>query len=163
MEYPIVFKRNRTGSIVMNSLLIVLSAAMLVYGLTAGEDVSIYVVALVVFCLSLGFNIFLACEKTLIIEKDKLYTASVFLPKFSIEIENLKGVEYSDEKQTELKINYDLPEYNVRAILGDVPLSESQFEGLWTYTITKKDVNKPLSEVKFIIQNIINTRDRIVT
>ncbi len=163
MEYPIVFKRKRTGSIILNSILIAVSLAMLIYGLTAGEKVTIYIISLVVFCFSLGFNIFLISEKTLIIEADKIYTSSVFLPKLYVEVENLRGVEYSGEKKDELKINYDLPEYNVRSILGDIELSENRFEGLWNYTLTQKDVDRPLSEVKFLIQNLVITRDSKLT
>ncbi len=163
MEYPIVFKRKRTGSIILNIFLILVSVSMIIYGSVSGESVGLYIVALVIFCMSLGFNIFLVCEKTLVLEKDKIYTASVFLPKFTIEVENLKGVEYSGENQSELKINYDLPEYNVRSILGDIELSSDIAEGLWTYTITQKDVDKPLSEVKFYIQDLIITQKNSLT
>ena len=163
MEYPIVFKRKRTGSLILNAILIVVSVAMLVYGALNGESIGLYIVSVVVFCLSFGFNIFLVCEKTLILEKDKIYTSSVFLPKLTVEVENLRGVEYSGENKSELKINYDLPEYNVRSILGDIELGADATEGLWSYTITQKDVDRPLSEVKFLIQDLIITKNSKLT
>ena len=85
------------------------------------------------------------------------------MPKLYIEVENLRGAEYAGENGSELVIHYDLPEYNVRNILGDVEISSSSHEGLWTYTLYKKDVDKPLSEVKFIIQDLILTRDNKLT
>ena len=163
MKYPIIFKRKRTGSIILNAVLIAVSIAMLIYGMLEGESIGLYIISLIVFCISLGFNIFLICEKTLILEKDKIYTSSVFLPKLMIEVENLRGVEYSGENNSELKINYDLPEYNVRSILGDIELSADTSEGLWSYTITQKDVDRPLSEVKFLIQDLIITRNSTLT
>ena len=163
MEYPVILRRKRSGSIVMSSILAIFSAVMLVYGILNSQSVLLYSVATVVFLFSLGFNIYLSIDKTLIIEKDKIYTSSVFLPKLYIEVENLRGVEYAGENGSELVIHYDLPEYNVRNILGDVEISSSASEGLWTYTLYKKDVDKPLSEVKFIIQDLIITRDSKLT
>lgn len=162
-QYPVVMKRKRTGQIVINSLFLFFSLVMTVYGISDGSSVTLYAVASAVFALSLGFNIFLACEKTLVVEKDKIYTASVFMPELSVETKDLRGVELSEANGGELRINYDLPEYNVRSILGDIELSDSSHEGLWNYTVCKKDVNMPLSEVKFIINNLIITRDSTVT
>lgn len=159
MEYPVVFRRKRVGPIVLNSLLLAFSLVMAVYGYIKCESVVFYLIASAVFLFSLGFNIFLSREKTVVIDKDGVSVVSLFLPKIVIRAEDLKGVEYSDETQQELKINYDLPEFNVRNILGDIDLSETATEGLWTYTLSAKDVDRPLAEVKMIIQDVILSRD----
>ena len=86
MEYPVILRRKRTGSIVMSSILLAFSAFMLVYGIINGESVLLYSVATAVFALSIAFNVFLTLEKTLIIEKEKIYTSSVFMPKLYIEL-----------------------------------------------------------------------------
>ena len=43
MKYPIIFKRKRTGSIILNAVLIAVSIAMLIYGTLEGESIGLYI------------------------------------------------------------------------------------------------------------------------
>jgi len=157
MMYPIVFKRKRVGTIVMNSLLLVFSAVMLIYGVLADKSISLYVIAVIVFGGSLAFNIFLSCEKTFVIDEEKMYSCSIFIPKFSVKRENIKSVRIAEEDETKLFVYYDLPEFNLKTNLGDFIGKDPLVEAPWSFVISKSDVDKPLNEVKFIIEDVIIT------
>lgn len=157
MTYPVIFKRKRIGKIVMSSLLLAFAAAMLIYGIIAGKSITLYVIALIVFCGSLAFNIFLSVEKTFVIDEEKMYSCSVFIPEFSVRRENIKSVKIAEEDETKLFIYYDIPEFNLKNNLADFVGEDSSLEAPWSFTISKSDVDRPLSEVKFIIEDIIIT------
>lgn len=158
MEYPVVLKRKRTGTIIVSAVFSAVTLFILIIGLVRGEAVGLYAFALVVFVLSLGFNIFLVCEKSVVIDRDKFSVVSVFMPKITIPAADIKSVEYTDEKKNGLKINYDLPEFDMKKLIGDSEDKDNSYEGMWSYVITSKDVNRPLSEVKFILQDVILSR-----
>ena len=157
MKYPIIFKRKRVKALVLSSLMLAFAAAMLVWGLLDQRDITLYVVAMVVFAGSIGFNIFLASEKTIVIDEERLYTCSVFLPKFTVERKDIKGAKVSEEDGGKLTIYYDIPEFNLKNNLSDFMSEGSPIEAPWTFTLSKTDVDKPLSEVKFIIEDIVIT------
>lgn len=152
--YPIVFRRKRTGPIFLNSLLLIFSVVMLVYGLCTAKEISLYIVAIVVFAGSLAFNIFLASEKTFVIDEEKIYSSSLFIPKISVRRKNIRSVNMvSDE--TELRVYYDNPEFNLKANFSDFVGDVLSAQTPWSFTISKKDVNCPLHEVEFIIKDFI--------
>ena len=148
MIYPVVFKRKRVGTIVMSSLLLVFSVIMLVYDIMAGNSIALYIIAVIVFGVSLAFNIFLSCEKTFIINEEKIYSKSIFIPKLSVKRENIKSVKIDEENGSRLLVYYNMPEFN-----------GALFGASLSFVISKNDVDKPLDEVKAIIEDYIITEN----
>lgn len=128
----------------MSSLLLVFSVVMLVYDIMEGNSVALYIIAVIVFGVSLAFNIFLSCEKTFIIDGEKIYSKSIFIPKLSVKRENIKSVKIDEENGSRLWVYYNMPEFN-GALLG----------AFLSFVISKNDVDKPLNEVKAIIEDYI--------
>ena len=154
MQYPVFLKRKRLGTVIFNALMLAVSVAAAVYNIVSNGDYWVFVVASVLFLLTLVFNIFLATEKTFAVYSDKVVSLSHFLPKFEIKAEELAGVVYVSEAKDDLKINYNTDEFDLEKISGGSAAFAELGEGMWSAYISKKDVDRPLSEVKYIIESI---------
>ena len=154
MEYPVFLKRKRLGTVIFNAVMLVVSVAATVYNIVTEGDFLIFAVASALFLLTLVFNIFLATEKTFAIYSDRVVSISRFLPKFDIKAEELAGVEYVSEAKDVLKINYNTDEFDLEKISGGSAAFAELGEGMWSAYISKRDVDRQLSEVKYIIESI---------
>lgn len=154
MEYPVYFKRKRLGTVIFNAVMLVVSVASSVWSYISEKDYLIFIVASVLFFITLVFNIFFATEKTVAVYSDRVVSLSRFLPKFDISAKDLAGVMYASEMNDVLKINYNTDEFDLEKISGGSAAFAELGEGMWTVYISKKDVDRPLSEVKYIIESI---------
>ena len=154
MEYPVYCKRKRLGTVIFNAVMLAVSVAAAVWSFVSERDFTVFVIAAVLFLLTLVFNIFLAVEKTFAVYSDRIVCLSRFLPKMEITSEELAGVVYASEMKDVLKINYNTDEFDLEKISGGSAAFAELGEGMWTAYISKKDVDRPLSEVKYIIESI---------
>ena len=154
MEYPVYFKRKRLGTVIFNAFMLVVSVTATVWNVLSQRDFLVFAVASGLFLLTLVFNIYLASEKTFAVYSDRIVCLSRFLPKVEISAKDLSGVEYASAMKDVLKINYNTDEFDLEKLSGGSAAFAELGEGMWTAYISKKDVDRPLSEVKYIIESI---------
>lgn len=154
MEYPVYLKRKRMGMVILNAVILAVSiAAAVFFGLT-GEEYVVFIIIAALLAVTLVFNIIIAVEKTYAIYSDRIVTLSRFLPKFEIKAEELAGVTYLSEARDTLKISYNTDEFDLEKLSGGSSAFAELGEGMWTSYISRKDVDRPLEEVKYLIESI---------
>lgn len=152
----LVLKRNRTKSFVFYSFMLILTVIWLVLRINESTQTELLVYGFValIFFLAIIFNIILIMEITYEIDESTIYCRSRFLPNEIVEAKNLVAVEYGQDGKS-LIISYNRPEYNVVNILEDVEERDEK-TGMWFFYINNKDINKPIAELKFLIQVLID-------
>lgn len=153
--FPLVLKRNRTRSIVLYSFMLILTLICIFFNINLSEPAMPYIYGIIafLFCLAIAFDIYLISEITYEIDENAIYSRSHFLTDELIETKNLVSVEYGDKGKS-LVISYNRPEYNLNSILEDVEKFDEK-NGMWSFTISSKDVNINLAELKHLIQVLI--------
>ncbi|MGN0989734.1 MAG: hypothetical protein ACI4N6_05450 [Eubacteriales bacterium] len=147
MTYPIILKRKpRTGAIAATAVFTVLTVALSVYFAAEGKELWFYIVAAVLFALSLAFNIFLSVENVYIVEKDRFRSLSRLTPKIDIGAKNFTSVRFTEDGVLRLAYNTD------EVIVPNSPEAKKFYdEGLYVCFINKSDVSLPLD----VLQNIL--------
>ena len=153
-EYPVFLKRKRIGTVVFNAVMLAVSLAAMIYNIINAGEYAVFIVTSAVFVLTLVFNIFLICEKTYAIYEDRIVSLSKFLPKTEIKASEIAGVDYANELHDTLKISYNTDEFDLEKISGGSAAFAELGEGMWTAYISKRDVNRPLAEIKLIIEGM---------
>ncbi len=154
MEYPVFLKRKRIGIVIFNAVILAAAIAAAVYFGMTGADYVVFIITAVLLAVTLAFNIFIPVEKTYAIYSDKIVTLSHFLPKVEIKADELAGVVYTSEAKDMLKVNYNTDEFDLEKISGGSAAFAEMGEGMWTAYISRKDVDRPLEEVKYLIESI---------
>ena len=134
--------------------MLAVSLVALIYNIINGGDFAVFAVTTAIFALTLAFNIFLVTEKTYAVYEDRIVSLSKFLPKIEIKAEDLAGVSYANEMKDTLKVNYNTDEFDLEKISGGSAAFAELGEGMWTAYISKRDVDRPLEEVKYLIESI---------
>lgn len=153
-EYPVFLKRKRYGTLIFNAVMLIISVVAMIYNISNGGEYAVFIVTSAVFALTLAFNIFLNTEKTYVIYEDRIVSLSKFLPKTEIMARDIAGVEYANELHDTLKVNYNTDEFDIEKISGGSAAFAELGEGMWSAYISKRDVNRPLDEVKYIIESM---------
>lgn len=153
-EYPVFLKRKRVGTVVFNAVMLAVSLAAMIYNIINADEYAVFIVTTAVFALTLGFNVFLISEKTYAIYEDRIVSLSKFLPKTDIKASEIAGVDYANELHDTLKISYNTDEFDIEKISGGSAAFAEMGEGMWTAYIAKRDVNRPLAEIKLIIESM---------
>ncbi|MDF2685700.1 MAG: hypothetical protein K0S55_881 [Clostridia bacterium] len=158
--FPLILKRNRTKSIFIYSFMFILTIACFILRINIKDTSMLYIYGIIafVFCLAVIFNIYLSSEITYEIDEKAIYSRSRFLTDEIIETKNLVSIEYGETGKN-LIIYYNRPEYNVAGILEDVEKSDEK-NGMWSLTISNKDINMSLAELKYLIQILIENNKR---
>lgn len=154
MEYPVFFKRKRLGVVIFNAAMLAVSAAAAIYNIATNGEFWIFTLTAVLFAVTLAFNIFLATEKTYALYSDRIVSLSRFLPKIDIKANELANVVFPAGPNGMLKINYNTDEFDLEKISGGDSSFAEIGEGMWCAYISQKDVDRPLEEVKYLIESI---------
>jgi hypothetical protein len=134
--------------------MLAVSAGAMIYNIVKSGDFAVFAVTTAVFALTLAFNIFLTVEKTYAIYEDRIVSLSKFLPKTEIKASDIAGVDYAGETHDTLRINYNTDEFDLEKLSGGSAAFAELGEGMWTAYISKRDVDRPLSEVKYLIESM---------
>ena len=153
-EYPVFLKRKRYGTLIFNAVMLAVSLASMIYNIANGGEYAVFIVTSAVFAVTLAFNIFINTEKTYAIYEDRIVSLSKFLPKTEIRACEIAGVDFANELHDTLKINYNTDEFDIEKISGGRAAFAELGEGMWTAYISKRDVDRPLEEVKYIIESM---------
>jgi len=154
MRYPVIFRRKRIGTIVINAVMLVISAVLTVMNVISGSDFKLLAGATVIFALTLAFNIYFGTEKTYAVYEDKIVSLSKLLPKVEVTADELAGTQYTSAARDTLKVNYNTDEFDIEKLSGGSAAFAEMGEGMWSFYINAKDVDRPLEEVKLVIEGM---------
>ena len=154
MKYPVIFRRKKIGTIIINAVFFVISAVLTAVSIVNGSDWKLLAAATAIFALTLAFNAYFGTEKTYAVYADKIVTLSKFLPKITITAEELAGTTYASETRDVLRVNYNTDEFDIEKLSGGSAAFAELGEGMWTMYINARDVDRPLEEVRLVIEGI---------
>lgn len=154
--FPVILKRNRTGAFIFYSVLVFITVIWALLRFKTGKmpELLTYGIMVLIFSSAIIFNIVLTKEITYEIDENMIYCRSRFLQNDIIEVKNLVSANYA-ENGKRLVIGYNKPEFNLKNILEDSGVY-NESEGMWFLSINDKDVDKPLTEIKYLIKVLID-------
>lgn len=141
----------------------ILLALCLYFAITSDDTAfrTVYWIAAALIAVGFAFHLFTLFEISYELTENEFRVRSRLLLPETVSLQDLVSADYRDETRKSLILTYNKPGYEQLQRAFEAQRAEGDPNiGLWTVEIMRQDINIPLEELKFKLQDIILTGEQ---